>query len=357
MNCHSICDGWSSNRSIAGSARIVALVAAISAAAAADPARQYHLVDLDAAIGLRGTPVAINNDGIVAFVSREGFSLLYDSNSGQVVQPPPIQQAGIAAITNNNNTAGTNGRTGWFVVDGVGGTVPFGGGTGSGALAVSDNGLVAGFINLPGGAFGLGKEHGVIYSPKTQQLTDLGTFGGDSSFARAVNDRGQVAGGAQFPGPRLFDNPFHAFRFFDGVMEDLGTLGGANSDAFAIDAHGRVAGAADLPGPFFDQPRHAFLFDKDGMHDLGTLPEAAFRSEARAMNDAGDAVGQSCCVGIVPHAVLFSGGEVIDLNDLAPATDGFVHDSASGINDHGAIVGTSVAPDFTRRSFLMLPVD
>ena len=62
----------------------------------------------------------------------------------------------LAATQLGKNTAGTNGRTGWFVVDGVGGTVPFPGGFGSGAIAVSDSGLVAGFITLPGGTLGWG---------------------------------------------------------------------------------------------------------------------------------------------------------------------------------------------------------
>ena len=92
------------------------------------------------------------------------------------------------------------------------------------------------------------------------------------------------------------------------------------------------------------------------MHDLGTLG-ARNASEAKAMNNHGDAVGNSSFGALdTAHAVLFSNGQVIDLNDLAPGTDGFVHQEARGINDGGAIVGVSFNPEtFGFRSFLLLP--
>src|SRR3954471_8525744 len=141
---------------------------ALSVAALAHPARRYQLVNLDAVVGVPGVaPVAINDAGIVAiraFQDGRVVSLLYDSKSGQVVQVFPVEDGFINAISNNGNTAGTGsfGVNGWFVVDGVSGTVPFFGGTGSGALAINERGEVAGFINLVSGFFGA--SHAIIYS-------------------------------------------------------------------------------------------------------------------------------------------------------------------------------------------------
>jgi probable HAF family extracellular repeat protein len=341
---------------------IVALTAAISTASVADrdPARRYKLVNLDAATGMTGiSPVAINDDGIVALRAFENGSVvsaLYESKSGQIVQRFPQGQF-INAVSNSGNTAGQSAAgAGWFVVHGVAGTVPFGGGTGSGGMAVNDRGQVAGFIVLPQGFFG--SAHAILYSNATGELTDLGTLGGTSSNAFAVNDRGQVAG---FSNINPNDSPFfptqHAFRYEDGVMQDLGTLGGDSSNAFAIDKKGRVAGFAQaVPGRF--APRHGFLFDEDGMHDLGTLPGRS-DSEASAMNDHGDVVGNSSFGGLnTAHAVLFRKGQVIDLNDdVAPPPDGFILQNATGINDRGAIIGMSRGPNFALRAFLLLPVE
>jgi len=355
MNLDSIRPRASWKTGITTCARIVALAAAISAAASAEPARRYRLVNLDAAVGEQVTPVAINDAGIVALGGRSGL-FLYDSNSGEITRPPQPGFSSINGLSNNGNIAGVSfasGALGWFVIDGVFGTVPFPGGTGSEALAVNDRGQVAGFISVPGGLFGT--THAVIYSARAQDLTDLGTFGGTGSAARAINDRGQVAGSINLPGP-LFSPPQHAFLFTDGAVQDLGTFGGRSSSAAAIDAHGRVAGFAEFPGPLFDAPRHAFLFDQGGMHDLGTLPGRT-SSEATAMNDHGDAVGQSSQGALnTAHAVLFTDGQVIDLNDVAPDPDGFVHQIAVGINNRGEIIGTSTA-NFTFRSFLLVPVD
>jgi len=77
------------------------------------------------------------------------------------------------------------------------------------------------------------------------------------------------------------------------------------------------------------------------------------------MNNHAEVVGHSSFGALnTGHAVLFSKGEVIDLNDLAPYGDGFVHQEATGINDGGAIIGMSFNPaTFGFRSFLLLPVD
>jgi probable HAF family extracellular repeat protein len=336
------------------------LTAAFSAAAVANPARRYQLVNLDAAVGEQGvSPIAINNEGVVALrASSNGqiISLLYDSRIGQVVQRFPPENGVINAISKNGNTVGQGGfaTIGWFVVGGVPGTVPFPGGTGSGALAVNNRGQVAGFINLPSGFFG--SSHAVVYSTQNGELADLGTLGGNSSIAFAINERGQTTGWANVAGSP-FDQPQHAFRFDGRVMEDLGTLGGDSSIGFAIDAQGRVAGFADAAAGRHP-PRHAFLFDRDGMHDLGTLPGRR-SSEARAMNNHGDAVGQSSFFGDLnsAHAVLFSRGGVVDLNDVAPDGEGFVHQTAAGINDSGAIIGQSMDSNFQFRAFLLLPLD
>jgi|GraSoiStandDraft_4_1057263.scaffolds.fasta_scaffold265852_1 probable HAF family extracellular repeat protein len=338
---------------------IVAIALTLSVASAANAARRYRLVNLDASIGEQVNPFAINDDGLVALRAFENgriVSMLYDSRTGAVQRLAPDQSA-ISALSNNGNSAGQGGfsTVGWFIVDGVSGTVPFPGGTGSGALGVNNQGQVVGINNFAGGFFGF--SHAVVYSAKTGELTDLGTLGGTSSFARAINQRGVVAGSADVPGGSLFNPIQHAFRWDGGAMEDLGTLGGSSSIAFAIDAQGRIAGFADVqPGRF--PPRHAFLFDRDGMHDLGTLPGRNF-SEAMAMNDHGEAVGQSYLDALNnSHAVLFSKGAVIDLNDLAAYDDGFVHQTSAGINNAGAIVGASFNPaTFQFRSFLLLPIE
>ena len=65
------------------------------------------------------------------------------------------------------------------------------------------------------------------------------------------------------------------------------------------------------------------------MHDLGTLGERS-SSEARAMNNHAEVVGHSSFGALnTAHAVLFSKGEVIDLNDLAPTATAS-HQEATG---------------------------
>src|SRR5919199_434248 len=109
---------------------VIAFAATFSAASWAHPTRRYQLVNLDAAVGLQTTPSAINNAGVVALRAFENgrvVSLLYDSKSGQVIQRFPVENGLINAISDNGNVAGQGSFRiiGWFVVDGVAGTLPF----------------------------------------------------------------------------------------------------------------------------------------------------------------------------------------------------------------------------------------
>ena len=90
------------------------------------------------------------------------------------------------------------------------------------------------------------------------------------------------------------------------------------------------------------------------MHDLGTLPGCTW-SEAKGINDKGAIVGTSkfCTSFGDEHVFLYRKGRLFDLNDLAPASDGFTYATAVGINGAGTIIGFAVS-GFNQRPFLLV---
>lgn len=185
------------------------------------------------------------------------------------------------------------------------------------ALAISNNGKVAGQCGSGSSALGFFWENGVMQS--------LGTLGGSWSVAYGVNDDGQVVGsslmGTGYSGAFLWQN---------GSMQNLGSLGGNGpSGALAINNAGQVVGFSINSTP----QMHAFLWD-GGMTDLGALGDGA--SYAYAVNDAGQVAGWAK-VGTDPyiseHAFLWNGS----MQDLG--TGSWAQSSARGINNNGDVVG------------------
>jgi len=209
------------------------------------------------------------------------------------------------------------------------------------SLSLNDKGQVAGFA---GGFF----PRGAVYSVPDGTLTPL-SLGGNQSAATAINASGRVAGSGTLPGSQIH----HAFAWDGSTIQDLGTLGGdGNSSAGAINGRGHIAGSASISST----QAHAFVFDGETMHDLGTL-QGCDRSNAAAINDAGTAVGSVACAQMARRTPSSSArrGGVVDLNTVAPASDGFTYSNAIGINNAGTIVGIAVGPDgFTTRAFLLV---
>jgi len=309
-------------------------------ALAASAARQYREVDVAAAVGPSFLPRAINDEGVVVlfgFVDGQRMSKLYDIGRGEVVRVLPDDQ--VAAISNSGDIVGIGSTGAWFESGGVRTSIPL-----QRPLSVNDKGQVAGFA---GGFF----PRGAVYSVPDGTLTPL-SLGGNQSTATAINASGRVAGTGTLPGTQTL----HAFAWDGSTIQDLGTLGGdGNSSAAAINGRGDIAGSASISST----QAHAFVFDGETMHDLGTLP-GCDRSNAAAINDAGTAVGSvDLCADGSSHAVLFSkNAGLVDINTVAPASDGFTYSNAIGINNAGIIVGIAVGPDgFTTRAFLLVRDD
>jgi probable HAF family extracellular repeat protein len=174
--------------------------------------------------------------------------------------------------------------------------------------------VVGGLLALPRGATAV----------QTYAVTDLGSLGSNRASGYAVNNAGQVAGtsatAAQFD---------HAFLWTAGVMTDLGTLGGDYSFAYGINTTGDVAGTAYSSSSAY----HAFVYHAGVMTDLG--PSGA-QSDATAINDAGDVVGQAGLPENLyyPHAVLYRNGDVIDLGTLGGQSS-----VAHAVNRDGVVAG------------------
>ncbi len=341
---------------------IFALVAGLATACQPPPTARFAVQDLGTLGGNVSWAQDINNNGVVVGWSTDGQN-----------------------------------RTRAFRSDGAAmtdiGTL---GGASASAAAVNDPGEIAGASLVPTPPGGTAREHAYLRAP-TGPMRDLGTLGGTGETSRAtdVNASGDVVGATSTAA-----GPQHAFRrgpstsdvmvdlgalvatgtsaalgindnfdvvgasedsagrnraflisgaFTGGRMVDLGTLGGPQSSATDVNDSGFVVGTATVSSG----RRHAMGIVYGGaMVDLGTL--GGLDSDAKAVNEENQVVGTSLIADGSARAFLHEGTNMVDLNTLIPSGSGWVLEEASGINDHGQIVGYGKHNGVTR-AFLLSP--
>jgi probable HAF family extracellular repeat protein len=237
------------------------------------------------------------------------------------------------------------------------------GGTFGSAIDVNNKGSVVGFATLPGDV----ESHAFLWSKGIKR--DLGTLGGPNSSAIFLNERDDVSGSAETSIPDPLGEDFCTtgnhliclpFLWQDGLMSPLPTLGGNNGAASGINNRGQVVGVAEnakadptCPSPPVP-PFFSVLESKPVVWEKGEiqqeLPTIGGDPDGfvNAINDNGQAVGQTGNCTSVLHAVLWNKGTPSDLGTLkglllAPL----------GINNKGQIVGFASSPDGTDyRAFL-----
>ncbi len=240
------------------------------------------------------------------------------------------------------------------------------GGTQSRGMAISNQGLVAGWSNL----FGGGARHAVIW--RDGVLTDLGTLGTGSGLSSTVpwpglNNNGMVVGISQTDDIDPLDESWsceeggffpnggtnlvcRGFVWQDGVMQALPTFGGTHGFATAVNNQGKVVGWAENTvhdptclAPQVLQFRAAMWTPRSGaITELPPYPGDS-TSAATAINQQGQAVGISgdCDIAVgrfsAKHAVLWDHGQVQEVPNLGGTT----WHTPMDINDSGVVVGFS----------------
>jgi probable HAF family extracellular repeat protein len=188
---------------------------------------------------------------------------------------------------------------------------------------------------------------------------DLGTLGGPHTWMNwgGINDRGDAVGMSEtnVPDPdgedicgfgtNLTCSPF---LWQNGHMSALPTVGGTNGQASDINDRGQVVGFAEngtvdsscSPNNPNNRIQLPVLWEDGKAQALPTVgrdPDGF----AIAINDQGQAVGDSGnCAGAI-HGVLWENGKAWPLPDLGGGA------IAQGINDQGQIVGRVSSPDGT----------
>ena len=184
------------------------------------------------------------------------------------------------------------------------------------------------------------------------------TLGGPNSWMNwgGINDRGDAVGMSEtiVPDPdgedvcgfgtKLTCRPF---LWQNGHISALPTLGGNNGSASDINHGGQVAGTAETTvtdsGCPLSQPRHISppVLWEDGkaqpLPTVGSDPDGI----AYAINNQGQAVGQSATCTSINHAVLWENGAAFPLPDFGTGAIG------QGINDQGQIAGIIGSADGT----------
>lgn len=185
--------------------------------------------------------------------------------------------------------------------------------------SINNNGAVRGFVT---GANG-------------QNLTELGTLGGNSVTARGINDLGQIVGYATTD-----MGATHAFitDAQSDTLVDLGGLGGLTSYAWAINNHGQVVGYS-LNSTDYSGPRKAFITDAQGHTTFIGEGLGFYSIDAYDINNAGRVVGTYCSAQYVCHGYV-TGPNGIGLTSLDDITlpSGVTFATPLAINDSGQIM-------------------
>ncbi len=320
-----------------------------------DAPLSYAITDLGDAGGLTDA-AALDDAGQVAGTAwgagQSARGVLWDGRGVDLGTLPKHHFSLVSGLSGDGRAAGTSfnipGRGRAFVWDGAPhrvGSLP--GFPYSEARGVNRAGQVVGTAET-GGHDRWRAQVARAFVWQGGDMGDLGTLGGAYSAAYGVNDSGAVVGKSDTD---TFGQT-HAFLWTDGQMQDLGTLGGANSLACRINARGQIAGYSET-GP--GETRHAFLWTEGQMRDLGTLPGMA-DSAAADVSDSGDAVGYASPTPDSParRAVLWHGGQAIDLNNLLPPGTGWLLTEARAVNARGQIAGVGLVGGQVR-AFLLTP--
>ena len=132
-------------------------------------------------------------------------------------------------------------------------------------------------------------------------LIDLGTLGGSRAAGNAVSDNGLVVGWSNLPGQG--SAPFAVLWDGDQVVPLGGLVPGGQSNAKAVNSSGWVTGWAHTASG----TSHAFVWDGTEMIDLGALPgSTSDYSMGWVIYDDGTVLGQSTGPDGLTHIVRWS---------------------------------------------------
>lgn len=226
----------------------------------------------------------------------------------------------------------------------------------------------------------VGYRSGTAFLWSTGVVSQLPALGGQSAYAMAINGQGQAVGYSDNNPSTSVLNYRATLWTSSGTAVDLGAMPGDNdSRAYAINDLGQAAcisrpstgagygqdlflssngtirsvipncgdatvGDINNRGQIVGGYGGAFLWDNGVLTSLGSLGSGS--SAARAINEAGQIVGQSA-----GNAFLYDGGVMYNLNNLVDDLSGWVLTVADDINENGQIAGWG-----NRGAFLLTPL-
>jgi probable HAF family extracellular repeat protein len=192
-------------------------------------------------------------------------------------------------------------------------------------------------------------------------LVSLGALPGfPSSEAFAINEKGQIVGRSSIlPTSGSLIKSGRAFLYRkreNGVwaMDNLGVLseGDAYSEAWAINDSGQVVGESGID----EDHGQTFLYSDGNMKPLGTLSGQLY-SEAFGIDNSGQIVGwlYNSRSSVQGRAFIYRDGKMEDLGTLPDASQPEKKDPysmARAIDEHGRVVGQSWDAGGQNRAFL-----